>query len=180
MLLRFQTFVLFFVLTTCENYEDRLTKLWTYAGATKSDGSAVVNVTSASIVIQPNSDSGNIEAQRKHYFRPRAIPISRDQQQFDNNVYYSQDNVKNYKADILFPGNYIPIAKEKSRDEKSQFLPKAIPLYMNEEFKKRSMDADVVLKSDEDTETSEPDASRRSLSCKHLLTSFNSVNTTRN
>ncbi|KAJ0170868.1 hypothetical protein K1T71_013640 [Dendrolimus kikuchii] len=164
MLLRCQTFVVFLVLVTCEDYEDRLTKLWTYAGATKSDGSDVINVTSASIVIQPNSDVANEEIQRKQYFRPRAIPIRRDQQQLDKNVYYSQDNVKKYKSEILFPGNYIPIAKEKSGDDKSQFHPKPIPLYRSEQFQKRSMDADEEPTTDEDTETSEPDASRRSLS----------------
>lgn len=168
--------------TVGEDYENKLTKLWSPSRTTDSDGSAVMNVTSASIVIQPSTnydDANTVRAleNKKYAFRPRAIPLRKNEQrtQVEKNVYYSQDSVKNYKTNVLFPGNYEPIAKEKSR----QFNPKdnmyglgglfqmqTIPLIRNDEFQKRSFDTieqPIIVKPEE---LVEPSASRRSLSCK--------------
>ncbi|KAG6465939.1 hypothetical protein O3G_MSEX015518 [Manduca sexta] len=176
--LQWQTLVLLciVVMSTADDYENKLTKLWSLSGASNSDGSAVVNVTRASIVIQPSSY--NIEQDdrapqaRKYTFRPRAIPLVREQPQVERNV-YSQDAAKQYKSDILFPGNYMPIAKEKSNKNltKDTVLARGmhngprvtIPLIRNEEFESRALDdyEEPIIEKPEGF--SEPTASRRSL-----------------
>lgn len=180
-----------------DDYENKLTKLWSLSSASNSDGSAVVNVTSASILIQPTSygsdqyvpsrtsrESKLPYTYKKFAFKPRAIPLSRSEPaQVERNVYYSQDNVNKYKSEVLFPGNYFQIAKQKSSENLTQdssynplgetgppFHPKSIPLMRGEEFQKRSLGVD----EDEDEEPiiekpegfSEAVASRRSISGK--------------
>lgn len=180
-----------------DDYENKLTKLWSLSSASNSDGSAVVNVTSASILIQPTSYSSDQYVPsrtsresklpytyKKFAFKPRAIPLSRSEPaQVERNVYYSQDNVNKYKSEVLFPGNYFQIAKQKSSENLTQdssynplgetgppFHPKSIPLMRGEEFQKRSLD----VNEDEDEEPiiekpegfSEAVASRRSISGK--------------
>lgn len=171
------------VFSTAEQvYDNKLTKLWSLSGASKSDGSAIVNVTSASIVIQPN---GQISSRRTkdlkgtpsdygYAFKPRTIPV-RDHQ--DENVYYSQD-VK-YKSEVPFPGNYH-IAKEKGSESlhespynyvnEGTFHPRAIPLIINPEFQGRSLSEheEPILEKPEGF--SEVTASRRSLSCEYMIT----------
>ncbi|KPJ03627.1 hypothetical protein RR46_04239 [Papilio xuthus] len=163
------------VLSTAE-YDNKLTKLWSLSGASKSDGSAIVNVTSASIVIQPN---GQISSRRtkdlkgtpsdySYRFRPRTIPV-RDHQ--DENVYHPQD-VK-YKSEVPFPGNYH-IAKEKGSESLHEspynyvndgaFHPRAIPLIINPEFQGRSLNEDEEPILEKPEGLSEVTASRRSLS----------------
>lgn len=168
-----------------EDYENKLTKLWSVSGSSNSDGSAVLNVTSASIVIQPsayeynsNDASRNARDSRqghKYAFKPRAIPLRREQpSQVERSVYYAPD--EKYKSEVLFPGNYVPIAKEKSNENltkdsvytprSSGFHPKAIPLLRSEQFQKRSLvDSEPVIKKPEGF--SEQTASRRSISCKY-------------
>lgn len=174
------------VYTTAEDdYENKLTKLWSLSGSSNSDGSAVLNVTSASIVIQPSSysnDELNARDSRQEYkqyaFKPRAIPLQRAEQssQVERNVYYSPD--EKYKPEVLFPGNYFPIAKEKSKENLTKdsvyarsrgFHPRAIPLLRSPEFQKRSMDAvsEPIIKKPEGF--SEQTASRRSISCEYFL-----------
>ncbi|KAM3960662.1 uncharacterized protein ACR2FA_005252 [Aphomia sociella] len=183
--LRIQTIIVFclFVLSTAdEDYENKLTKLWSLSSASNSDGSAVVNVTSTSIVIQPTSFSNGQIPQRqarisKYAFKPRSIPLMRSDQpsQVEKNVYYSQDNVNNYKKETLFPGNYFPIAKENSNKNLTQdisyksvneepFHPKAIPLIRSQEFQRRSLDVDEEPIIEKPEGFSEAVASRRSLS----------------
>ncbi|XP_059050593.1 uncharacterized protein LOC131845540 [Achroia grisella] len=185
MKLRFQTIVVlcFVVLSTAnENYENKLTKLWSLSSASSGDGSAVVNVTSASIVIQPTVYSSNQVPQRqsrisKYAFKPRAIPLQRSEQpsQVERSVYYSHNNVNKYKTETLFPGNYFPIAKEKSDKNLSQdlpykpidsepFHPKVIPLIRSQEFQRRSLDIDEEPIIEKPEGFSEATASRRSIS----------------
>lgn len=171
---------LYVMSTVGEDYENKLTKLWSLSKRSNSDGSAVVNVTSASIVVQPSTnyaDQNTAKATKnvKYAFRPRAIPLKKDEQrsQDDNSVYYSQDNVNKYKTEILFPGNYVPIANEKSRQNTPKynihglsglFETKTIPLIRNDEFQKRSFDMVGQPIIEEPEEILEPTASRRSLS----------------
>ncbi|XP_026754404.2 uncharacterized protein LOC113514514 [Galleria mellonella] len=185
MKLPFQTIVVFcFVILSSakEDYENKLTKLWSLSSASNRDGSAIVNVTSASIVIQPTSYSSNQVPQRqsritKYAFKPRAIPLRRSEQpsQVERSVYYSQDNVNKYKTETLFPGNYFPIAQEKSNKNLTQdfpykpldsepFHPKAIPLIRSQEFQRRSLDVDEEPIIEKPEGFSEATASRRSLS----------------
>ncbi|KAJ2940099.1 hypothetical protein O0L34_g6467 [Tuta absoluta] len=162
-----------------DNYDNKLTKLWSLSSASNSDGSAVVNVTSASIIIQPNSynepsprtarDSKMPYAYKKYAFRPRAIPL-RDLDTQETN-YYSQNNVNKYKSEVLFPGNYMPIAKAKSDDnpandsnDEKVFHPRAIPLIRSQESQARSLDdyeEPIIEKPEGFTEAV---ASRRSIS----------------
>ncbi|XP_049880446.1 uncharacterized protein LOC126376940 [Pectinophora gossypiella] len=168
-----------------DDYENKLTKLWSLSSASTSDGSAVVNVTSASILIQPTSYSNEpIPARtsresklpysyKKYAFRPRAIPL-RSEPQEEKTVYYSQDNVNKYKSEVLFPGNYFPIAKEKSNEnltrdsynplEGGPFHPKSIPLMRGQMFEKRSLDDDEEPIIEKPEGFSEAVASRRSIS----------------
>lgn len=181
-----------------DEYENKLTKLWSLSSASNSDGSAVVNVTSASILFQPTSYSSDQYVPsrtsresklpytyKKYAFKPRAIPLRRTEpSQVERNVYYSQDNVNKYKSEVLFPGNYFPIAKEKSNENLTQdssynplgetgppFHPKSIPLMREEQFQKRSLDD---YEEDEEPIIEKPEgfseavASRRSISGKFL------------
>ncbi|XP_014355293.2 uncharacterized protein LOC106708317 [Papilio machaon] len=164
------------VLSTTEGYDNKLTKLWSLSGASKSDGSAIVNVTSASIVIQP---SGQISSRRtkdfkgtpsdySYAFRPRTIPV---RYHHDEKVYHSQD-VK-YKSEVPFPGNYH-IAKEKGSEslqesphnyvKEGAFHPRAIPLIINPEFQGRSLSEDEEPILEKPEGFSEVPASKRSLS----------------
>lgn len=168
-----------------DEYENKLTKLWSLSGAATSDGSAVVNVTSASILIQPTSYSSDQAPARtsresklpytykKYAFRPRAIPVTRNEQpQVEKNVYYSEDNVNKYKSEVLFPGNYFPIAKEKSENATEEFNPlqggpfhpKLIPLMRGQDFQKRSLDIEDEPIIDKPDGFTEAVASRRSIS----------------
>ncbi|XP_063834481.1 uncharacterized protein LOC135083701 [Ostrinia nubilalis] len=158
-----------------EDYENKLTKLWSVSRSSNSDGSAVLNVTSASIVIQPSSygtdQVARASRERKYAFKPRAIPLRRaEAPQVERNVYYS-DDVNKYKSEVLFPGNYFPIAKEKSNENLTKdsvyqqvFHPKSIPLIRSQEFHARSLDtnSDPIIEKPESF--SEQPASRRSLS----------------
>ncbi|XP_021203609.2 uncharacterized protein LOC105841625 [Bombyx mori] len=169
--LQWQFVLCFIVMSTADNdYENRLTKLWSMSGASDGAGSAVVNVTSASIVIQPSSYSRPKTQNRKYAFRPRAIPLKKEEPQIERNAYYSQDNMKNYKSEALFPGDYVPIATEKSGNSNGifgsggPFQPQTIPLIRNEEFQKRSLDVNEEPIIEKPEGFSEPTASRRSIS----------------
>ncbi|XP_013185006.1 uncharacterized protein LOC106130655 [Amyelois transitella] len=161
-----QTFIVitFVALTKAdEAYENKLTKLWSLSSASNSDGS--VNVTSTSIVIQPSGYNREARINNKYAFKPRAIPLIRDQ---PSNVYYSQD-VK-YKPKMLFSGNYIPIAAEKGNEnltestEKEPFHPRDIPLIRSQEFQRRSLDVDEEPTIEKPEGFTEQAASRRSIS----------------
>ncbi|XP_045780332.1 uncharacterized protein LOC123877558 [Maniola jurtina] len=181
--LRCQTIVVlcYAVLTSADqDYDNKLTKLWSLSSASNSDGSSVVNVTSASIVIPSsysNPNSARTSRVTKNFtpyaFRPRAIPLKRVQETpQEKNVYYTQDN--KYKTEILFPGNYFAIPKEKSTERKEpvynplrggSFEPQAIPLIRSQGLEKRSLDANIDPITEEPEELPEPQsASRRSLS----------------
>ncbi|KAL0860895.1 hypothetical protein ABMA27_009432 [Loxostege sticticalis] len=179
MRLRLQTLLVLWtvVLSTAnEDYENKLTKLWSVSGAANSDGSAVLNVTSASIVIQPssfgNDQIARTSREKKYAFKPRAIPLRRaEPSKVERNVYYS-DDINKYKSEVLFPGNYFPIAKEKSNENLTKdsvyqergFHPKAIPLIRSQEFQRRSLDTDSDPIIQKPEGFSEQSASRRSLS----------------
>ncbi|CAG4970448.1 unnamed protein product [Colias eurytheme] len=105
---------------------------------------------------------------QKYAFRPRTI----NTQQKEKAVYYAKDNLNlnNYKSEILFPGNYFAIAKEKSGEDlandaavSGRFQPQTIPLMRDPGFEARSLD-------DDDEEDEKPEefsalaATRRSLS----------------
>ncbi|XP_050357353.1 uncharacterized protein LOC126778049 [Nymphalis io] len=184
MRLKCQTIVVlcYAVLSTADQeYDNNLTKLWSMSSASNSDGSAVLNVTSASIVIPSNYNSDPIITRtsrapqnfKPYAFRPRAIPLKKiEQPSKDKSVYYTQDN--KYKTEILFPGNYFTIPTEKSIDETksssynllsgAQFEPKAIPLLRSQGFEKRSLDVNVEPIEDKSDEIPDQQASRRSLS----------------
>ncbi|CAK1594294.1 unnamed protein product [Parnassius mnemosyne] len=178
------------VLTTAhQDYEDNLTKLWSLSSTSNSDGSAVVNVTSASIVIQPtNYGRAQIVSSRqtkdlkgtppdyKYAFRSRAIPLQEEQLQLENNVYYSRNNVNihnnKYKPEV-YPGNYFQIAKDKRSNDNMvkdsppnevTFHPRAIPIIRDPELQGRSLyfDEEPIIEKPEGF--SETATSRRSLS----------------
>lgn len=161
------------VLSTAEDeYEEKLSKLWSVNGVANSDG--VINVKGPA-VIQPQPNSEKVPRSRKdavefqrYAFRPRAIPLRTEPpSKVENNVYYSPDNLRYPKA--LFPGNYYRIAKEKSESapesespvETEQFHPKAIPPIRGQE---RSLDSasEPIIEKPEDF--AEQTASRRSIS----------------
>ncbi|CAH2268237.1 uncharacterized protein LOC120634414 [Pararge aegeria] len=164
-----------------QDYDNKLTKLWSLSSASNSDGSAVVNVTSASIVIPSSYSSDPVSARTSrvsknftpYAFRPRAIPLKRvEETPQEKNVYYTQDN--KYKTEILFPGNYFAIPKEKSTEIKEpaynplrsgSFEPQAIPLIRSQGLEKRSLDVNIDPITEEPEALPEPQsASRRSLS----------------
>lgn len=172
------------------SYDNNLAKLWSLTGESRSRGSAVVDVTSATITIQPKYDGSQTVTARKtkdlkgipryeHAFKPRMIPLQDDeQQQIEKNVYYSQNDVNvKYKPDILFPGNYHQIAKEKSDENlikespynlpnEGTFHPIAIPIIRSAEVQGRSLDADEEVIVEKPAGFSKESESRRSLSCK--------------
>lgn len=154
-------------LATAEDYDNKLTKLWSVSGASR-DGSSVFNVTSASIVIQPsnyaNQPSRAAKLLRPYAFRPRAIPIPirREEPQVEKNVYYA-DDAKKYKSEILFPGNYYSISKEKSNGTYEKFRPQTIPLIRNDEFQRRSLDVGEEPTIEKSEAYLEPSAQRRSI-----------------
>lgn len=173
-----------FVLTSADKeYENKLTKLWSLSSASNSGGArtAVVNVTSASILIQPSSQPIRASRDSKepflYAFKPRAIPLKRGEQQsqVERSVYYSPENNR-YKSEILFPGNYFQIAEEKSDKNTTQdtfdpleevpFEPKSIPLMRDHEFQRRSLDVDQEPLIEKPEGFYEPSAQRRSISCK--------------
>ncbi|CAG9569456.1 unnamed protein product [Danaus chrysippus] len=111
------------------------------------------------IKVMPTTQNKNHVGDSKNLityaFRPRAIPLKINEKptpSAEKPVYYTQDN--KYKTEILFPGNYFAIPKEKSKDtvEDSaynplvggQFEPTAIPLLRGQGFAKRSLDLDEV------------------------------------
>lgn len=164
--LRCQTIVVlcYAVLSSAEDNDESLTKLWSLSSASNSDGSAVVNVTSASIVIPTVYRSNPIPARTSriskftpYAFRPRAIPLKRvEETPQEKNVYYTQDN--KYKTEILFPGNYFAIPKEKSTERKEPaynplsggaFEPQAIPLIRSQGPEKRFLNLDSVEYKDQ-------------------------------
>ncbi|XP_053619836.1 uncharacterized protein LOC128680605 [Plodia interpunctella] len=162
-----QTFLVltYVVLTAADTaYENKLTKLWSLSSASNSDGS--VNVTSTSIVIQPSVYNREARTNSKYAFKPRAIPLIREQSA--ENAYYSQD--VNYKPKMLFSGNYMPIAKEKGNknltepNERESFHPRAIPLIRSQEFQRRSLDVDEEPTIEKPEGFTEQTASRRSIS----------------
>lgn len=151
------------------DYENKLTKLWSLSSSSSSGGArtAVVNVTSASILIQPTSysiDESNANSIRqpkmaaqyrpleykRYAFKPRAIPLKRDVEEVDRSVHYEKGN--QYKSDVLLPGNYFPIADVKRENLSEEttfnplaggpFHPKLIPLIRSQEFQRRSLDED--------------------------------------
>ncbi|VVC90293.1 unnamed protein product [Leptidea sinapis] len=144
------------------------------ARALNSDDTAI-NVTSDTIVVSPNYGSDQYERTmkspqfQKYVFRPRAIVKN---EPTEKSVFYARDNVNKYKTEILFPGNYFAIAKEKSDENPKEsaynplnggaFIPQAIPLLRAQSFEGRSLDGeDEIEKPEGFTEQS---ASRRSLS----------------
>ncbi|GBP17607.1 hypothetical protein EVAR_12313_1 [Eumeta japonica] len=118
-------------------YEGKLSKLWSMS----EDQRAVVNVTTASIVINPKYYSESkpepsrfwTDYAKRFSFKPRAIPLRREDSQLERSV---------EKSDILFPGDYVPIPEKKALMESSTlnpndrvlFHPKVIPLYRNEDY----------------------------------------------
>uniref|UniRef100_A0A2H1V298 SFRICE_001829 n=1 Tax=Spodoptera frugiperda TaxID=7108 RepID=A0A2H1V298_SPOFR len=156
----YQTVVLCCVaLASADQYQDALKKLW------NKDSDSVIDVTSASIVIKPSSfqsrESRVPYTYQRYAFKPRAIPLRPEEPQVERNMYYA--DVKN-KTNILFPGNYIPIAKEKSNlTDDGQFHVRAIPLIRREEYEKRSLDVEEPI-IEKPEGFSEPTVSRRSLS----------------
>lgn len=170
------------VVTSAEDYDNKLTKLWSVSGASR-DGSSVFNVTSASIVIQPSNYANQQPGRtakllRTYAFKPRAIPIPirREEPQVEKNVYYT-DDAKKFKSEILFPGNYYSISKEKSNGTQI-FRPQTIPLIRNDEFRRRSLDVSEEPIIEKPEEFTEPALQRRSIGgqyLKHLnLLSFQS------
>lgn len=165
----YQTLVLCCVaLASANEYQDSLQKLW------NKDSDSVIDVTSASIVIKPSNfqtresrESRLPYTYKRYAFKPRAIPIRPEEPQVERNVYYA--DVKNI-SNVLFPGNYIPIAKEKSNlTDDGQFQVRAIPLIRRgEEYEKRSLDVEEPI-IEKPEGISEPTVSRRSLSCKCLI-----------
>ncbi|XP_046973264.1 uncharacterized protein LOC124539928 [Vanessa cardui] len=165
--------------TADQEYDDKPTKVWSFPSASSSERLPVINVTRAATVI-PNYNSDPINARssrapkifKPYAFRPRAIPLKKiEQSPQAKSVYYTQDN--KYKTEILFPGNYFAIPKEKSIEEKrsaydtlsgEQFEPKAIPLLRGQGFEKRSLDVNVEPVVDKSDEVPDQQASRRSLS----------------
>lgn len=193
MRLKCQTIVVlcYAVLSTADQeYDNKVTKVWSLSRGSDKDDTAVVNVTSASIVI-PSSYSNDpiitrtarISQNFKPYvFRPRAVPLKKiEQPPQEKSVYYTHDN--KYKTEILFPGNYFAIPKEKSVDSArgnsynplsgGQFEPKAIPLIRDQGFGKRSLDVSLEPAEDDSEqsldESPEQKATRRSLSCKYII-----------
>ncbi|XP_026734546.1 uncharacterized protein LOC113498648 [Trichoplusia ni] len=157
----YQTLVLCcVVLASATEYQDALKKLW------NKDSDSVIDVTSASIVIKPSSfqtrESRVPYMYKRYAFKPRAIPLKPEEPQVERNVYYA--DVKN-SSNVLFPGNYIPIAKEKSNltDNDKQFQIKTIPLIRNAEFERRSLNVEEPI-IEKPEGFSEPSASRRSIS----------------
>lgn len=172
-----------------QEYDNKLTKLWSMSSASNSDGSAVLNVTSASIVIPSSYNSDPVIARtsrasqnfKPYVFRPRAIPLKAiEKPPQEKSVYYAQDN--KYKTEILLPGNYFAIPKEKSIDDTQRsaynpsrsepFEPKSIPLLRGQGFEKRSLDVNIEPIVENSDENSEHEASRRSLSCKFTKNSY--------
>ncbi|CAK1541125.1 unnamed protein product [Leptosia nina] len=140
---RYQIAVLFFAALTSAARND-LTKLLSLS-ARNSDG-AVVNVTSASIVIPSFSvrTSRSPQEFQKYAFRPRSMPETK------------------YKSEVLFPGNYFAISEGKSDEDAakeaySRFQPQPIPLRPEG----RSLDDEEEIEKPEDITEQ---ASRRSLS----------------
>lgn len=146
-------------------YENKLTKLWSLTSSSRSDGArtAVVNVTSASILIEPTYEASEptrtarkpkMQVQLHPYttyaFKPRAIPLRRDEpSQVERSIHYTDDST--YKSDVLLPGNYFPIAEVKRKNLSEEtynplaggtFHPKIIPL-LRSEYERRSLDEDV-------------------------------------
>ncbi|KAL4708530.1 hypothetical protein ACJJTC_014138 [Scirpophaga incertulas] len=179
--LRFQAVVaiISIVLVKAEDdYENKLTKLWSMTGAASGDGSAVLNVTSASIVIQPSSYSSESQPRatrpvvyQRYAFKPRPSRRQDQPSQVERSVYYSPDKTNKYKSEVLFPGNYFQIAKEKSNENATKespqgevFHPKSIPLIRTQEFQKRSLDVATEPIGKQSRDLSEQQASRRSIS----------------
>lgn len=88
-------------------------------------------------------------------FRARSLPMKRSNQ--NKPVYYAEDNLSNgYKTELLFPGNYYSISKEKSVQDDQQakvdekFKPQIIPLIRGRTFEKRSLNVEET--PEEDTE----------------------------
>lgn len=176
------------LVTADQEYDNKLTKLWSMSSASNSDGSAVLNVTSASIVIPSSYNSDPVIARtsrasqnfKPYVFRPRAIPLKTIEKPQEKSVYYAQDN--KYKTEILLPGNYFAIPKEKSIDDTQRsaynpsrsepFEPKSIPLLRGQGFEKRSLDVNMEPIVENSDENSEHEASRRSLSCKFTKYSY--------
>ncbi|PZC78356.1 uncharacterized protein LOC110375932 [Helicoverpa armigera] len=156
----YQTLVLCCVaLASANEYQDALKKLWS------KNSDSQIDVTSASIVIKPSSfetrDARIPYTYKRYAFKPRAIPLRTEAPQVERNVYYA--DVKN-KSNILFPGNYIPIAKEKSNlTDDGQFQVRAIPLIRRDEFERRSLDVEEPI-IEKPEGFSEATISRRSLS----------------
>lgn len=156
-----------FVLSSAEEYR----KLWH-----QDHSESVIDAKNAPVVIQPSSFTNQFTREpreptvpytyrrnARYAFKPRAIPI-RDEPQVERSSLYA-DVLKN-KTDILFPGNYLPIAKEKSSASDGQFHAKAIPLIRSDEYQRRSLDVDEPIIEKPEGFSEEP-ASRRSLSCKY-------------
>ncbi|XP_061723532.1 uncharacterized protein LOC133529750 [Cydia pomonella] len=155
------------VITSAEDYESNLTKLWSLSGV-KNSGTrtAVVNVTSALNVESERAPRRSKEFEG-YRFRPRAIPLKEPTR--ERSVYYTPDN--KYKSEVLFPGNYFAIAEEKSKENLTQdaynpleggpFQPIAIPL---KEYQGRSLgeyEEPIIEKPEGFTEQT---AQRRSIS----------------
>ncbi|XP_038219405.1 uncharacterized protein LOC119837745 [Zerene cesonia] len=172
MRLRCQTLVvLCYVVLTAADRRNDLAKLLSLS-ASNGDRPAV-NVNASDIPSSYSSPYVSARTSRsppefqKYAFRPRALNAEKA-------VYYAKDNLNmnTYKSEILFPGNYIAIAKEKSSEDRAndaavsgRFQPQTIPLTRDPGFEARSLDDD-----DDDEENEKPEefsalsATRRSLS----------------
>lgn len=190
MRLKCQTIVLlcYAVLSIADQeFNNKVTKAWNLSGDSKEDNVAVDNETSSSKVMISGNNNADVIRMPKisqnfkpYAFRPRVVTLKKPEQPpQEKSVYYTQDN--KYKTEILFPGNYFPIPKQKSVDSArgssynplngGPFEPKAIPLIRDQSFKKRSLDVGVQPVEDDSEQTQENksilEASRRSLSCEY-------------
>lgn len=195
MRLKCQTIVVlcYAVLSTADQeFSNKVTKVWNLSSAPKGDNGADENASSAAKVILSSNNNPDLERMPKisqnfkpYAFRPRTVASKKPEQPpQEKSVYYTQDN--KYKTEILFPGNYFPIPKQKSVDSArgssynplggGPFEPKVIPLIRDQSFKKRSLDVDVQPVEDDSEQNmeskSELEASRRSLSCKYTKYHF--------
>lgn len=184
--LAFVCLIIFNTVQGRTQYEDNLTKLWSLAsGRSDNSRTAVLNVTSASIVIEPTPYNENESRQPltrqakmpKYAFKPRSIPL-KEQSQLERSIHYVEEKKEKDKSDILFPGNYFKISEVK-RDENATedsfnpldgvpFHPKIIPL-MREELRRRSLENEEPTIEKPDG-YSEPAAMRRSIaSCGYIF-----------
>lgn len=173
------------------DYENKLNKHWSLSSASNDTPRTVV--TSASILIEPTSysDGSSVntasprqpkisssyrnEYAKKYGFRPRAR--KEEPSQVERSIHYTDDTSNQKKTEILFPGNYFTISEVKRKDNLTEdksfnpldgvpFHPKIIPLVRGEEIRRRSLDMEIEPTIEKPNGYMEPNAMRRSISCK--------------